>query len=300
MKTPTERKTESSLVISASTRLNLTNSGSLEIHCLGTGSMISSGHGNTSYLAVKGDDHLLVDCGPSVPGSLTAFGVNLSDVNASYLTHSHADHVAGFPKLVVHARYLPGTKAKKKMSLLSDPEWAGLLWDASLMGDLGTHDCADPREALPSLWYDVVPPVSVSPDGRCRSFEIGELKIEAFRVAHTPANSKGWADSAWATGLLVDGKVWISGDTRFDPDLVNQYADQAEIFFHDVASGKSPVHASFDELSSLDGSVKSRMWLIHYGDEWVRDGLPSDEASDLVRSRGFAGLAHVGLTVSFS
>ncbi|HEY1037363.1 MAG TPA: MBL fold metallo-hydrolase [Candidatus Paceibacterota bacterium] len=283
--------------VSASERIRLTNSGGLEIHCLGTGSMVSSGHGNTSYFVVKGETHLLIDCGPSIPLSLEKFGVDPSDVNCVYLTHSHADHIAGFPKLAVHARYFPGTKPKRKLSLLGDPEWLALLWDTSLRGDLGTHDKKDPRQAAHDLWYDIIVPDSV-PDARTQVFRFGDLKIESFRVAHTPAYSHGWEDSAWATGLLIDDKIWISGDTRSDPELVDRYAGKASVLFHDVASGKSPVHASFDELSALPSEVKSRMWLIHYGDEWVSDSLPSAGASQLVESRGFLGLAYTGLRVS--
>jgi ribonuclease BN (tRNA processing enzyme) len=287
--------------VSRVSSISLTNGGTLEVYCLGAGSMVSSTHGTTSYLVVKGDDHILIDCGPTTPYALHQMGVRLNDVHVTHITHVHTDHVAGFPKMLVHNRYIHGATNNKKMSLLVNPVWANILWERTLSGDLATHDFADPSQSNPTLWYDIVPSMEQSSDGRVEVYKVGGIRMETFRTAHAPASTIGWQNCAWSTGVLIDDKVWISGDTRFDPELISLYVPRAEVFFHDTASGKSPLHASLDELSrSLRLSVRSRMIPIHYGDEWVKDRMPSSEALELVKKKGFLGLAYTGMKVEFA
>ena len=47
----------------ASRPLTLTNGGSLDLFFLGVGSAFTKRHYQTNLLIVKGDEHLLVDCG---------------------------------------------------------------------------------------------------------------------------------------------------------------------------------------------------------------------------------------------
>jgi ribonuclease BN (tRNA processing enzyme) len=284
-----------------SSNISLTNDGSLQVFCLGTGSMVSSRHGTTSFLVVKGDDHILIDCGPTVPYALDKFGVNLAHINCMHITHAHADHVGGMGKCLVHSRYMRGDR--KKMTLLCDDWWSGILWKRSLSGDLLTHDYSEqniaknPHLDVPDLWYDVVVPSVISE--RISVFQWGNIRMETFRTAHVPAPATSWMDSAWTTGVLIDDKVWISGDTKFDPDILCLYEDRAQVFIHDTASGKSPVHASLDELSGLREELKAQMILTHYGDEWVKDEQPDEEARHLVKDRGFLGLAFTGMKIEF-
>jgi ribonuclease BN (tRNA processing enzyme) len=74
--------------------------------------------------------------------------------------------------------------------------------------------------------------------------------------------------------------VFLSGDTKFDPDLIAMYEDRAEIFFHDASIKKNAVHASTGELATLSESIRSRMYLLHYQDETTADD-----------AKEFAGLA---------
>lgn len=271
--------------------------------CLGAGSMISSTHGTTSYLVVKGDDHLLIDIGPSTPQVLSRYGVNVSNINAVHITHAHGDHVAGFPKILIHNRFIEAEKGvkNKRIRLLANRAWAKTLWTYSLSGDLVTHDFPDPADprANADTWYEVIASGSQSDDGRSEVYMCGEIRIETFRTAHTPASASGWQNSAWSTGVLIDDKVWISGDTRYDHDLIMSYVPRAEVFFHDMASGTSPVHACLDDFCRMRVAVRSRIIPIHYGDEWVKDGMPREEANSLVISKGFPGLAYTGMKVEF-
>ncbi|MFM7157137.1 MAG: hypothetical protein ACKO0Y_04930, partial [Bacteroidota bacterium] len=80
----------------------------------------------------------------------------------------------------------------------------------------------------------------------------------------------------------------FSGDTKFDMDLLNSYADRSEYMFHDASFFPNPVHASLDELRTLPASIKEKMFLVHYGD------LHADQHVD-----EFCGFAQKGMRYIF-
>ena len=110
--------------------------------------------------------------------------------------------------------------------------------------------------------------------------DIGSMHIEMFRTKHVPEQSPSWESSFWSCGLMIDNRIFFSGDTRFDLDLIDEYKDQAEWMFHDCQLHPGAVHAYYGELQELPKDVRERMILIHYGDSWrkfkpQRDGFHS-------------------------
>ena len=58
--------------------LELKNSGRLSVFFIGTGSAFSKRYFQTNVLVVKGEDHLLIDCGTLCPYALeTKYGLEL-------------------------------------------------------------------------------------------------------------------------------------------------------------------------------------------------------------------------------
>jgi hypothetical protein len=53
-------------------KLTLTNDGQLSFFFVGVGSAFSKRHYQTNLLIVKGDDHLMVDCGTKTPRPFTS------------------------------------------------------------------------------------------------------------------------------------------------------------------------------------------------------------------------------------
>jgi len=109
--------------------------------------------------------------------------------------------------------------------------------------------------------------------------EYGGIKIELFHTNHIPGEAETPMDAFITYGLFVDDTVFISGDTKFDLELIERYQDKASIMFHDASLNRNAVHASFEELRTLRKETKEKMYLVHYQDN------TTDPDAD-----GFAGL----------
>jgi ribonuclease BN (tRNA processing enzyme) len=252
----------------------LHNDGALEVFFLGCGSAFSRLHKQNNYLIVKGDTHVLVDLGMTGPSALREnAGLGMTDIQQVLLTHSHADHVGGLELLALTNRYLGVPRmGKSKLKLLTTREYGPLLWSESLAGGLA-HNERRPDGSELSLedYFDIsyFEPLPEEADGRPRfSLKVGDLDLELFRTMHIPDSAVDCRDSAISYGLFIDGKVFVSGDTRFDPALIRHYEQRAQVMFHDAQFMRGGVHACVEELRRLPTDIKKRMYLMHYGDDW--------------------------------
>src|SRR6056297_1722380 len=76
-------------------KLPLTTRGQLGILFLGTGSAFTKKNYQNNILIVKGEDHVMIDCGTRTPEALTRLGRSVGDIRNYYVTHSHADQGGG-------------------------------------------------------------------------------------------------------------------------------------------------------------------------------------------------------------
>jgi hypothetical protein len=86
----------------------------------------------------------------------------------------------------------------------------------------------------------------------------------------------------------------FTSDTRFDAALIEDYDNlmDLEVIFHDCQLFTGGVHASLDELSELPDKLRSKIILMHYGDNW-RD------FEDVALKRGFHSWAKQGHSYLF-
>ena len=108
----------------------LTNDGELSLFFIGVGSAFSKNLNQTNALIVKGDDHLLIDCGTRCSQSLHEYGIPITGVQNFLITHSHADHIGGLEEVHLHGRYVQN----KKPNMVIAPEYEQLLWSQSFEG----------------------------------------------------------------------------------------------------------------------------------------------------------------------
>jgi len=254
-------------------KLSLTNDGQLELFFIGVGSAFAGKNNQTNLLLIKGDVHVMVDFGMTGPQALRSVaGLEPTDIEVLLPTHSHADHVGGIECLALMNRYV-GMRFmdKPKLKMIISEDYQRVLWEQTLKGGLEWNEKGpDDAEKLQfSDFFDVVRPQWKQWAPReIFEVEIGSLKLELFRTSHIPEQSSGWEAHFISYGLFIDDHVFFSGDTKFDQSLIDLYAPRSEIMFQDVQFFPGAVHAYLEDLRELPNDVRSRMYLVHYGDNW--------------------------------
>lgn len=274
--------------IESPARLQLTNGGELSLYFIGTGSAFAKTLNQNNLLIVQGDTHLLIDCGTKCSQALHAAGMPIGDIRHFLITHSHADHVGGLEEVGLFNRYVTGNKP----SMIINEQYQKMLWEQSLRG--GSEQSEATPLAFTDLWEPVRPQQAVGMPRETWAVTHGPLNIKMPRTMHFPDSAPSWRESAWSCAVIINDRILFTSDTRFDPDLLQDYDHlmQFEIIFHDCQLFTGGVHASLDELSSLPEALKSRMILMHYGDNWT-------DFRDEAQLRGFHSWARQGHSYLF-
>ncbi|MBN1686522.1 MAG: MBL fold metallo-hydrolase [Spirochaetales bacterium] len=263
--------------------LSLTNDGTLCVFFVGVGSAFSKTNYQTNLLIIKGDDHVMIDCGTRAPQALFKLGVPVTAVRHWLITHSHADHIGGLEEIMLMGRYV----VRKKPTIVINQAFQNLLWDMSLRGGSAyNEERAGNILTFTDMW-DVIRPQWLQGYPReTHEANVGSINLKLFRTMHIPEQSDSWQSSFWSCGVIIDDRVMFTSDTRYDPELLVTFNEKfhIEMIFHDCQFFTGGVHAGIDELAQLPQELKRKMLLTHYGDNW-------QEKLDRVTSDGFAGLA---------
>lgn len=264
-------------IIPANGTLSLKNDGALEIFFIGVGSAFAKTIYQTNFLIIKGDHHILVDFGTTGPQALReTTGLDPTAIEAVLPTHSHSDHVGGIECLGLLSRYVGVRILKKpKLKMIINEEYEKILWDMSLCGGMGWNETDEYSRRLSfSDYFDSVRPTWKTNEPReVWEIDFQNIHLEMFRTKHIPEQAKTWKSAFISYGLFIDGRVFCSVDTRFDPELIDMYADRSEIMFHDVQFFPGSVHAPLADLKTLSPRVKKKMWLMHYSDDWAHQDI---------------------------
>jgi ribonuclease BN (tRNA processing enzyme) len=259
-------------LLPADQTLSLKNSGQLELFWIGVGTAASKKNAQSNFLIIKGDAHILVDCGALGPLALwESARLRPLDIDTFLPTHSHADHIGGLEELLLAWRYGRVKQGGPKPKCIINDEYQTVLWERSLRGGLEGNEALTAGQNLAFADYcDVVRPMrqALSPRETWVVDHAG-IRLELFRTKHVPDSAPDWRSSFVSFGLLIDGRVLVSGDTRFDRDALELYADRAETIFHDVQFFPGGVHAPLADLKTLPAKWKEKMLLYHYADNFA-------------------------------
>lgn len=264
--------------------LELTNDGSLSFFFVGVGSAFSKKHYQNNILIVKGNDHILVDCGITCPTALYNYGSNITKIKNILITHSHADHIGGLEEAALMGRYV--TKSRPKMYITK--QYKKLLWNQSLRGGNSYGEMSAGRFLTFDDYFELVEPKLISKRPRpIYETNCGSINIKVFRTRHIPDNAGSWKKAFYSTGILVDDRILFPADTQFDRELIDWMTSTypIEYIFHDCQFYTGGVHASYDELKTLPETVRNKMYLCHYGDNFESFSPEAD---------GFIGFAKEG------
>jgi ribonuclease BN (tRNA processing enzyme) len=263
-------------MLSQDEKLRLNNDGELSIFFIGVGSAFNKINFQTNLIIIKGDDHLLVDCGTLCSLILNKYGFPLTGIKNFLITHSHADHIGGLEEALLCSRYI----TKTKPNIIITEEYENVLWNESLKGGVGYNERRNGSNLEFEDMFQPIRPRLIS--RRPREYfdaSIGGIKLKLFRTKHIPDTAQSWRDSALSYGLIIDDRIMFTSDTRYDPDLILDFLNLfpgLEFIFHDCQSYKGGVHASYPELLNLPADIRSRMVLTHYNEDLEKTDVTKD------------------------
>jgi hydroxyacylglutathione hydrolase len=263
-----ERSTLRIEKLAPGSKLCLTNDGELELFWIGVGSPLAKRNDNTNLLIIQGAVHVLVDFGITGPRALfETTGLEMTDIKVILPTHLHADHVGGIEQMAHAHHYL----RQEKQEMIITEDFQDRLWERTLRGGLEfDENVAQNGKFLGfSDYYDAIRPIQIeNRNRRTWRVNVGGLSLELFKTDHVPDSAPGWNSTYFSVGVFIGNRVFVSMDSRFDPQLIMDYSVTAETMFHDVQFTSGPLHASLADLRSLNDLVKRRMHFMHYADSY--------------------------------
>ena len=269
----------------------------MELYAIGSGNAFTKKNWQSNFLIQQNGKWLLVDCGSYCSlALLKEFNLSVTDIDAVYVSHIHADHVGGLeevafcnyfhpdrerPKLFCQGQYIVNDENRSFASGLVME-----LWDNSLKGGLGGLETED---AQLHTYFDVR---AVKENA---SFEWEGITFNIVQTVHVSAHYKiehsyglMWTDPGSGE------RVYLTTDTQFCPvNSMSAYLNEADVVYHDCETSPFPsnVHAHYDKLRTLPEDVKSKMWLYHYQDNVIDDW---ETWSKRAEDDGFRGFVKTG------
>lgn len=262
-------------------KLELKNDGYLSVFFIGVGSAFSKINNQTNFAVIKGNDHVVIDCGTKTPQALHSIGAPVMDIENWIITHSHADHIGGLEEVLLMNKFIKASKTK----LVITKKYAKILWNYSLKGGSSFNIKTKKGYAGFDFYVDILCPVKLKGYERdVYEYNIGKINVKMIRTMHIPDNALSWKDSFWSIGVLIDESILFTCDMRYDKDYIDfcQKHWNIECIFHDCQLFTGGVHAGLNELKQLPEDIKKKMFLVHYGDNYKKFKPKQD---------GFAGFA---------
>ena len=79
----------------------------------------SGGRFNTCFHLVGNGINALIDCGATSLVAMNKLKIDRNDIDVVFISHFHADHVAGLPFLILEANYV--TKRTRPLNVVGPP-----------------------------------------------------------------------------------------------------------------------------------------------------------------------------------
>ncbi len=221
---------------------------------LGVGDAFSALRYTTCMALGVGDVWVLLDCPHPVrkmireASNAAGIPLDLCDISAVALSHLHADHCSGLEDYAYFSHFALGRKA----TLLAHPDVSTRLWPDVLSAGM---DAPVSAPTTRETYFDVVDLDATRP------VVFGPFSIECRPTIHSVPTTAFRIQAG-------DRLVGFSADTTFDPTLIDWLAP-CDLILHEATSEPtSPVHTPYARLAELPDSIRRKMRLFHYHDDF--------------------------------
>jgi ribonuclease BN (tRNA processing enzyme) len=220
----------------------------------------------TSCLALSvGDDWLLIDCPHPVRKMLREASIaaglakplDLDQIHAVAVSHLHADHCCGLEDFGYYSYFVLGRRAK----LLMHPESSARLWDGLLAGGM---ELVQAEAGAPPARKELGDYIELIDLDQSQPVTCGAFTLECRRTIH--------GVPTYAFRVTAGGRVLgYSSDSAYDPSLIDWLACANLIVHEATTMTHTGVHTPYGKLVALPESLRSKMRLTHYPDDFDVD-----------------------------
>jgi ribonuclease Z len=204
-------------------------------------------------VVVAGDQLLVFDTGPGSTRQLLLTGLNLSSINALFLTHYHSDHISDLGELMLQHWANAGATEPLPVYGPTGVEEIVAGYNAAYRLDRGYRIAHHGEEVVPPSGFGgVARSFDLGSDLASSDmvYEAGDVQVIAFNVDHPPVVP--------AVGYRVNYKgrsVMMTGDTIYSDSLI-QHAMGADLLVSDSLNHKMSQTVS-DSTEDVDNNISS-------------------------------------------
>tara|TARA_Y100000591_G_scaffold119081_1_gene101767 strand:+ start:2101 stop:2892 length:792 start_codon:yes stop_codon:yes gene_type:complete len=202
----------------------------------------------TSTLIHINGKNFLVDTGLGVSRAICDQGVELSEIDAIFITHMHSDHYLELGPLI-HTAWVSG---RVKPLPIYGPKRLKHYWRAfleSMVDDIALRIEDEGRIDLEKLtaFYGFEDRQSLS---------LYNINIRVMRNLHPPIRDSFALRFEWGHYSIV-----LSGDTAYMPEMID-FADQADLLIHEVMLSEG-IDLIMSRLGHEDQKLKNHLLQSH-------------------------------------
>ena len=234
---------------------------------LGVGDAFSKRFYASSMLVGFEDEWIVIDCPHPQRKMLheasasAGFDLDWDILKAVVLTHLHADHCSGVESYLYYCRH----RLRTKPVLIAHDDVSARLWSGHLSAGMGRVETLENGTERSRSLDDFATLLSIPGEGE---LEFGSFSIACRKTLHTVPTT--------ALRIRAGGRcLGYSSDTSFDPALID-WLSEADLIVHETNLG---IHTDYRLLCGLPRSLRERIKLVHYPDEFEAD----DSAMELLR-----------------
>ena len=226
----------------------------------------SGGRFNTCFHLVGDKINALIDCGATSLVAMNKLAINRNDIDVVFISHFHADHIAGLPFFLLEANYV--TKRTRPLTIVGPPGLKTRFPEIMEGGFPGTG----------SMELNFPLHLEELEIGKRR--EIGAVGVTAFHVVHDDR-----AGPCLGFRFEIEGKIIaFSGDTEWT-DVLIEVGREADLFICEayMRDRAVPGHMALNLLESHLGRIRpKRLILTHMSNDMLahRAELAFETAED--------------------